>query len=64
MLDSPQSGIKSFISIALICSTSRRIPASDSANQGPETGVLTEKEFRFKNLVAKFPARMLHYYYD
>ena len=32
------SGIKSSFSIALMCTTSRRMPASASTNQGPETG--------------------------
>jgi hypothetical protein len=37
---SPQSGSKSLVSIALIRITSRRIPASLSANQRPEKGDL------------------------
>ena len=35
---SPQSAIKSSFSIALICTTSHRIPVSASTNQGPEKG--------------------------
>ena len=34
--NSPQSGIKSSFSMALICTTSRRIPASASTHQGSE----------------------------
>jgi len=37
---SPQSSIKSPVLIALMCTTNRRIPASASKNQGPETGDL------------------------
>jgi len=36
----PQSGRKSPSSIPLICTTSRRIPARASTNQGPENGDL------------------------
>ena len=37
---SPQLGIKLSFEAALICTTSRRIPASASPNQGPEQGDL------------------------
>jgi len=37
---SPQSGIKSSLSIALICTTRRQIPASAGTNHGPEKGDL------------------------
>ena len=38
----PESAIKSSVSIALICTTSRRIPASASANHGPKNGGLVQ----------------------
>jgi hypothetical protein len=34
----PQSGIKSSVSVALMCTKRRRVPASASTNQGPEKG--------------------------
>ena len=37
---SPQSAIKSFFLIALICTTRSQIPASASTNHGPEKGDL------------------------
>ena len=37
---SPQSGIKSSLKLALVCTTRRRIPVSASTNQGPEKGNL------------------------
>jgi len=37
---SPQSGSKSSFSVALICATRRRIPASSSTNQATENGDL------------------------
>ena len=47
---SPQRGRKSCFTIALLCTTRRRIPESASANQGPEKGDLT-------NLGVEFDAR-------
>ena len=41
---SPQRGGKLPFSIALICTTSRRIPAIASTNQGPEKGDLVADE--------------------
>jgi len=37
---SPENGVKSSFPIALICTARRRIQASASTNQGPETGDL------------------------
>jgi len=41
---SPNSGIKSSFSIALICTTSRRIPASAIINQGSENAIWSLSE--------------------
>jgi len=50
---SPQRGSTSFFWTALICTASRRIPASSSTNEGPEEGGL----IAFRGWVAPAPPR-------